>query len=145
MIEKTIESSLRNRFLVEWLHVPARDLWRSLVPGYLVQALGRLLRLDLLYFGALLSALKSLPLILVQRSELRRHDQLAFWYVMSRIERSLEEAMAETLARVPVLAGPGLDRGPEPGPCLDPRLEPGHLTTAALKGPERERNDDGFH
>ena len=86
---------LRNRLLLEWLHVPTRDLWRSLVPGYLLQALGRLLRLDWRYFGALAGALGLLPQVLTARREIQAQDRLAFWDIMARIERSLDEAMIE--------------------------------------------------
>lgn len=86
---------LRNRLLLEWLHVPTRDLWRALVPGYLIQALGRLLRLDWRYVGALAGALGLLPQVLRNRREILAHDRLAFWDIMARIERSLDEAMAE--------------------------------------------------
>lgn len=96
---------LRNRFLLEWLHVPTRDLWRSLVPGYLFQALGRLLRLDWRYFGALAGALGLLPQVLKARREIQAQDRLAFWDIMARIEHSLDEAMNE--ARI----GVGANRG----------------------------------
>lgn len=86
---------LRNRLLLEWLHVPSGDLWRSLVPGYVLQALGRLLRLDGRYFGALAGALGLLPQVLKARREIQAQDRLAFWDIMARIERSLDEAMAE--------------------------------------------------
>lgn len=86
---------LRNRLILEWLHVPTRDLWRSLVPGYLLQALGRLLRLDWRYFGGLVGALGFLPKILKTRREIHAQDRLAFWDIMARIERSLDEAMVE--------------------------------------------------
>ena len=86
---------LRNRLLLEWLHVPTRDLWRSLVPGYLLQALGRLLRLDWRYFGALAGALGLLPQVLTARREIQAQDRLAFWDIMARIDRSLDEAMIE--------------------------------------------------
>lgn len=100
---------LRNRFLLEWLHVPSRDLWRSLVPGYMLQALGRLLRLDGRYFGALASALGLLPQVLKARREIQAQDRLAFWDIMARIERCLDEAMRE--AQIDVVAGKGKGTG----------------------------------
>lgn len=96
---------LRNRLLLEWLHVPSRDLWRSLVPGYLLQALGRLLRLDWRYFGALAGALGRLPRVLKARREIQAQDRLAFWDIMARIERSLDEAMTETQTQIGVAPG----------------------------------------
>jgi GT2 family glycosyltransferase len=82
----------RNRFLLEWIHLPARDIFVSLVPGYLLQSLGRLIRLDWIYFAGLLAALARLPEALKQRAEIETCSVLGFWEIMDSIQRSIEHA-----------------------------------------------------
>jgi GT2 family glycosyltransferase len=84
----------RNRLLLEWMHLPARDLALRLVPGYAVQALGRLLRLDRVYFAGWRAALRRLPEALRLRAEVERESVLGFWEAMAAIERSAAEADA---------------------------------------------------
>lgn len=79
----------RNQFLFEWIHLPARNLFGSLLLGYLRQALGRLLRLDVAYFGGLAAALWHLPRVLMLREKIRETQRLDFWDIMSRVEHSL--------------------------------------------------------
>jgi GT2 family glycosyltransferase len=81
----------RNQFLLEWIHVPARNIAFALAPGYLLQALGRLLRLDWVYFAGLLAALRRVPEALRIRAEIERMSVLGFWEVMDSIERSKAE------------------------------------------------------
>ena len=84
----------RNQFLLEWIHVPGNDLWLSLAPRYLMQALVRMLRLDFSYFGGLLGALVRIPRVLAIRTDMQRTRVIEFWEVMNIIERSLAEEMA---------------------------------------------------
>lgn len=136
---------LRNRLLLEWLHVPRHDLWRSLVPGYVLQALGRLLRLDWRYFGALAGALGLLPRVLTARREIQAQDRLAFWDIMARIERSLDKAMTVTQIGVApgswvgkdnlVAAGKGVGVGTAVGKGKVAALEVPALETEAVNAP----------
>jgi GT2 family glycosyltransferase len=79
----------RNQFLFEWIHLPARDLFGPLLPGYARQILGRLLRLDFAYFGGLGAALGLLPRVFALRAEIEKTQRLGFWDIMSRVEDSL--------------------------------------------------------
>ena len=79
----------RNQFLLEWIHLPARDLFGALLPGYLLQILGRLLRLDMAYFGGLAAALWQLPQALTLRAKIAKTQRMGFWDIMSRVENSL--------------------------------------------------------
>lgn len=81
----------RNRFLLEWIHLPARDIFVSLMPGYLLQGAGRLLKLDGVYFAGLFDALCRLPEALRIRAEIQRTSVLGLWEIMDSIERSKAE------------------------------------------------------
>jgi GT2 family glycosyltransferase len=81
----------RNQFLLEWMHVPAWDIATSLIPGYLLQALGRLAKFDRVYFAGLCAALRRLPEALRIRAEIERTSVLGFWEIMDSIERSKAE------------------------------------------------------
>jgi GT2 family glycosyltransferase len=81
---------IRNRFLLEWIHVPAGDLAFSLVPGYLARGLGRLLKLDLGYFRGLWDALRRLPEALRLRAEVRRTEVLGWREIMATIDRDFQ-------------------------------------------------------
>lgn len=78
----------RNQFLLEWLHLPLRDILRFLLPGYLWQALGRMVVLDGEYFDGLFAALRRLPEITRLRKEIASTAVLGFWEIMDAIERS---------------------------------------------------------
>lgn len=80
---------VRNRFVLEWTHLPGRDLWLRLIPGYVVQAIGRLARFDRVYLGGLADALQRLPEILRLRKAINQSAKLEFWEVMSMIEKDL--------------------------------------------------------
>jgi GT2 family glycosyltransferase len=82
----------RNQFLLEWIHLPARDLLWRLGPGYAKQALGRLLRMDGVYFAGLLAALRRLPEARRLRNEVGAAAVQGFWDVMADIERDAREA-----------------------------------------------------
>ena len=86
-IRKTRE---RNRFLLEWIHVPSRDLILNLIPGYLLQSAGRLLKFDLVYFQALYAALRRLPEARRFRAEVEQSDALGFWDIMDTIKHDFE-------------------------------------------------------
>lgn len=79
----------RNQFILEWLHLPARDIWLSLVPGYLAQGLGRLIRLDWVYFAGLWAALRLLPEVLARRRGIEETSVLGLWEAMGSIERAM--------------------------------------------------------
>jgi GT2 family glycosyltransferase len=80
----------RNRFLLEWIHVPARDLIFFLVPGYVFQCLSRLVKFDSIYFAGLFAALRRLPEALKIRAEIEKTAVLGFWEIMDSIERDAE-------------------------------------------------------
>lgn len=77
-----------NRFLLEWTHMPGKDLMLYLLPGYLFQLIGRLLRLDLVYVRGFFAALRRLPEALRVRAEIRKHQVLDFWRIVDAVERS---------------------------------------------------------
>lgn len=95
---------VRNRFLLEWMHVPARDLLLRLLPGYLRQSLRRLLRFDLVYFQGLGAALVRLPEALRLRTEIRKSAVLGFWQIMDSIENGF--ASTHPSRKNPNLASP---------------------------------------
>ena len=82
----------RNQFLLEWMHVPAWDIAVALIPGYAVQSLGRLAKLDWVYFAGFFAALRRLPEALAIRAEIGRMSVLELWEIMDSIERSKAEA-----------------------------------------------------
>ncbi|CAI8944530.1 glycosyltransferase family 2 protein [Methylocaldum szegediense] len=84
------KTRVRNRFLLEWTHMPGRDLALYLMPGYLLQLIGRLARLDLLYVEGFLAALRRLPEALRVRAEIRRHQVLDFWRIVDSVEQSFK-------------------------------------------------------
>ena len=81
----------RNKFLFEWIHLSPEAL-RQVIPGYAVQALGRLARLDLVYLGGLVAALRRLPEVRAIRRELERTQALGFEDILAEVRDSLETA-----------------------------------------------------
>jgi len=84
------KTRVRNRLLLEWTHLPARDLMLHLVPGYLIQFIGRLLRLDFVYVQGFFAALRHLPEALRVRAEIRKHQVLEFWRIIDSIETNFK-------------------------------------------------------
>lgn len=82
-IEKT---RIRNHFLLEWIHVPTRELCLYLIPGYIVQSLGRLVRFEPVYFQGLGAALLRLPEALRIRAAVRQSAALGFWDIIATIQ-----------------------------------------------------------
>lgn len=87
----------RNRYLLEWVHVPVKDLMLFLLPRYVLRLFGRLLRLDFVSLGAWFAALLRLPEALRARYEIRQSAVLGFWEVMDIIERDAKMAKEEKL------------------------------------------------
>ena len=81
----------RNKFLFEWIHLSPEAL-RQVIPGYVVQALGRLARLDVVYLGGLIAALRRLPEVRAIRRELERTQSLGFEDILAKVRDSLETA-----------------------------------------------------
>jgi GT2 family glycosyltransferase len=88
--DRVRKTRVRNRFLLEWTHMPGRDLALHLMPGYLFQLIGRMLRLDRLYIEGFLAALRRLPEALRVRAEIRRHQVLDFWRIVDSVEHSFK-------------------------------------------------------
>ena len=81
----------RNKFLFEWIHLSPEAL-RQVIPGYVLQALGRLARLDVVYLGGLFAALRRLPEVRAIRRELERTQALGFEDILAEVRDSLETA-----------------------------------------------------
>lgn len=81
----------RNWFILEWLHVPARKLILSFIPRYCRQAVGRLLKLDHVYFRGFAAALCRLPEVLKLRAEIRRLDTRSLTEVMEAINAQVKK------------------------------------------------------
>jgi GT2 family glycosyltransferase len=88
--DRVRKTRVRNRFLLEWTHMPGRDLMLYLVPGYLLQLTGRLLRLDLVYVKGFLAALRRLPEALRVRAEIQKLQVLDFWRIIDSVEQSFK-------------------------------------------------------
>lgn len=84
----------RNRFLLEWIHLPTEDLLFRLLPAYLLQACMRLVRLDCIYFAGLSGALRRIPEVLRARREIAASATRDFWGVMEEI-RNAERATGD--------------------------------------------------
>lgn len=79
---------IRNHFLLEWMHLPTRDLLLRMIPGYLSQALSRLFTFNWVYFRGLFGALARLPEALRLRAEIHGSATRDFWEIMADIEQS---------------------------------------------------------
>ncbi len=79
----------RNWFMLEWLHVSRRDLCRHFIPRYCTQAVGRLLRLDHVYFRGLAGALWHLPEVLSWRKTIAAQSSHSLAEVMATINAQL--------------------------------------------------------
>ena len=80
----------RNQFLLEWIHLPSADIFRKLLPGYVLQALGRMLRLDLVYLGGLIAALQRMPEVRRLRTEIGTTQIISFADIMDSIQASAQ-------------------------------------------------------
>ncbi|BBA35208.1 glycosyl transferase, family 2 [Methylocaldum marinum] len=87
------KTRVRNRFLLEWIHLPGRDLMFSLVPGYLLQFIGRLLRFDRVYAAGFFAALRRLPDAFRVRAEIRKHQVWDFWQIIDSIETNFKSGV----------------------------------------------------
>ncbi|HYE34973.1 glycosyltransferase family 2 protein [Methylocaldum sp.] len=88
--DRVRKTRVRNRFLLEWTHMPGKDLMLFLVPGYLSQFIRRLLRLDVVYVKGFFAALRRLPEALRIRAEIRKHQVLDFWRIIDSIETNFK-------------------------------------------------------
>jgi GT2 family glycosyltransferase len=79
---------IRNHFLLEWMHVPTRDLLLRLLPGYALQSLTRLVTGNVAYFQGLSGALKRLPEAWRLRAAIERQSTRGFWDILAEVERS---------------------------------------------------------
>ena len=84
----------RNQFIFEWVHLPVRDLLTRLLAGYIGQALGRLLRLDHVYFWGLAAALRRWPEVRAMRAAIAQQERLSFWAIMARVRASATQGFA---------------------------------------------------
>lgn len=67
----------RNKYLLEWMHLPVWQLWTRTIPLYLWQLLGEVLLLDRVNLGGFAMALPRIPAILKMRCELKRAQALS--------------------------------------------------------------------
>lgn len=86
----------RNRFLLEWIHLPARDLVLFVIPRYILRLFGRLLKFDLVAVSAWFSALWKLPKAMSIRREVANSAALGFWEIMKAIEQDAKGTERET-------------------------------------------------
>ncbi len=85
----------RNKFLFEWIHLSPEAL-RQVIPGYAVQALTRLLRLDFVYLGGLYAALRRLPEVSALRRELAATSCLDYQAIVDTVREGLARAWTES-------------------------------------------------
>jgi len=88
--DRVRKTRVRNRFLLEWTHLSGKDLMLYLVPGYLFQFIGRLLRFDRVYVEGFFAALRRLPEARRVRAEIRKHQVLDFWRIIDSVEQSFK-------------------------------------------------------
>ncbi|BBL73331.1 glycosyltransferase family 2 protein [Methylomagnum ishizawai] len=79
---------IRNHFLLEWMHLPARDIWLRLLPGYLWRSASRFVTFNWVYLLGLAGALARLPEALRLRAAIQASATLDFWSLMADIEHS---------------------------------------------------------
>lgn len=77
---------VRNRFLLEWIHLPGRWLV-SMLPGYIRQVLGRSLRGDTDYLAGLIDALRRLAEARRLRAEVESQSVIGLEAVLEQIRR----------------------------------------------------------
>lgn len=79
----------RNQLMLEWIHVPGRDILCALLPAYGVQVLGRLLRLDMAYLAGFAAALLRIREVLEIRRSVECSSDRGFWEIMALIRASM--------------------------------------------------------
>lgn len=75
----------RNKYLLEWIHLPAYLLWSQTVPLTLWQLLGELLILDKVNLSGFATAVCNIPAILKLRKELNQTQKLSIKEVLKII------------------------------------------------------------
>lgn len=88
---------VRNQFILEWIHVPGKELILFFLPRYLLQFFVRLVTLDIVSVRASFAALRKLPQALKVRYGIRQNSVLSFWEVIRIVEEHarLDDASAQ--------------------------------------------------
>lgn len=68
----------RNKYLLEWMHLPASRLWLTVIPLSLWQVLGELLLLDKVNLRGFRDALARIGWVLAERRKLKESSVMAF-------------------------------------------------------------------
>lgn len=80
----------RNKYLLEWMHLPAWRLWCCVIPLSLWQLLGELLLLDRVNIAGFLTALPRIPSVLAARRAIRKTQRRSMHQVMEIFDQLLQ-------------------------------------------------------
>lgn len=75
----------RNKFLLEWTHLPAGHLWAGVIPLALWQLLGELVMLDRVNVMGFCSALRRIPIVLRERRKLAATQENSLLQVLEQV------------------------------------------------------------
>lgn len=79
----------RNKYILEWTHIPALKLWSCVVPLTVWQLLGEMVLLDKVNLKGFSSALIRIPEILAVRRELVKTDKISLGQVLEIVKFNL--------------------------------------------------------
>lgn len=82
----------RNKFLVEWIHLPASHILLKGVPYSLMRLLGELLILDWPNVMGFVDAVRRVPVALAARRRLKAHEVMGIEAVVARLQAALKSA-----------------------------------------------------
>ena len=78
----------RNKYLLEWIHLPAWRLWTTVIPLQLWRLIGELLILDAVNLKGFVGALGRIPGVLTARAEIKSTQKLEFGAVLDLVNRA---------------------------------------------------------
>lgn len=76
----------RNRYLLEWIHLPTSKLWLSAIPSTFLQLVGEVILLDHTNIKGFILALMKIPEVLSARKDIERHACLSLNQVLDKLE-----------------------------------------------------------
>jgi len=77
----------RNRYILEWMHLSASQLWLGAIPGSLIQLLGELLLLDKINLNGFYLACTKLPEVIQARREIKASQTMRLTDVMAVLKK----------------------------------------------------------
>lgn len=77
----------RNRYILEWMHLSASQLWFCAIPASLIQLLGELLLLDKVNLKAFYLACTKLPEVLQARREIQASQTMRLADIMAELKK----------------------------------------------------------